>query len=61
MILACGTLSYRQKTLGRALEGIARAGFRWIVESQDPSPEAIDHGVRESYLSMKSVGLEESR
>jgi sugar phosphate isomerase/epimerase len=30
VILACGTLSYRQESLGRALEGIARAGFRWV-------------------------------
>jgi L-ribulose-5-phosphate 3-epimerase len=27
MVLACGTLSYRQEPLERALEGIARAGF----------------------------------
>src|SRR5690348_5841413 len=27
MTLACGTLSYRQEPLERALEGIARAGF----------------------------------
>jgi len=26
-VLACGTLSYRQEPLGRAMEGIARAGF----------------------------------
>lgn len=30
MILACGTLSYRQESLDRALEGIARAGFQWV-------------------------------
>ena len=30
MILACGTLSYRQESLGRALEGIAGAGFQWV-------------------------------
>jgi sugar phosphate isomerase/epimerase len=30
MILSCGTLSYRQESLQRALEGIARAGFRWV-------------------------------
>lgn len=30
MILACGTLSYRQEGLERALEGIARAGFQWV-------------------------------
>jgi len=30
MTLACGTLSYRQESLARALEGIARAGFRWV-------------------------------
>lgn len=27
LVLACGTLSYRQESLERALEGIARAGF----------------------------------
>ena len=30
MILSCGTLSYRQEGLQRALEGIARAGFQWV-------------------------------
>ena len=30
MILSCGTLSYRQESLQRALEGIARAGFQWV-------------------------------
>ncbi len=30
MILACGTLSYRQESLLRALEGIAGAGFHWV-------------------------------
>jgi sugar phosphate isomerase/epimerase len=30
MILSCGTLSYRQESLRRALEGIARAGFQWV-------------------------------
>jgi L-ribulose-5-phosphate 3-epimerase len=30
MILSCGTLSYRQETLQRALAGIARAGFQWV-------------------------------
>lgn len=30
MTLACGTLSYRQEPLERALEGISRAGFRWV-------------------------------
>jgi sugar phosphate isomerase/epimerase len=30
MLLSCGTLSYRQESLQRALEGIARAGFQWV-------------------------------
>lgn len=30
MVLACGTLSYRQEPLERALEGIRKAGFRAI-------------------------------
>ena len=33
MFLSCGTLSYRQQNLARALEGIARAGFRWVEPS----------------------------
>ena len=30
MWLACGTLSYRQESLERALEGIRKSGFRGI-------------------------------
>jgi sugar phosphate isomerase/epimerase len=48
MILSCGTLSYRQQTLDRALEGIARAGFRWVELScvcgycEHITPESMD-------------------
>lgn len=46
--LSCGTLSYRQQSLARALDGIARAGFRWVELScvcgycEHITPESMD-------------------
>jgi sugar phosphate isomerase/epimerase len=48
MFLSCGTLSYRQQSLARALEGIVRAGFRWVELAsvcgycEHVTPESMD-------------------
>ena len=49
--LSCGTLSYRQEPLARALEGIARAGF---------PGEIIDQGIAKSYRFIQQLNLVES-